>query len=98
MANVLIVNEVNRLPELSSGATGDFVPVVDVSADNLKKISLGNILASNEQSTTGTTTGFTAGSGTAVNDDSTFTGDLGATAYTIGDVVRALKTVGILAD
>lgn len=47
--------------------------------------------------TTGTTTGFTAGSGTAVLDDSTFTGDTGSTAYTIGDVVKALKDLGLLA-
>ena len=58
----------------------------------------GHIFIFREQSTTGTTTGFTAGSGTGVNDDSTFTGNTGSTAYTIGDVVFALKTVGILAD
>lgn len=45
---------------------------------------------------TGTVTGFTAGAGTAVNDDSTFTGNTGATAYTIGDVVRAMKQYGLL--
>jgi hypothetical protein len=44
--------------------------------------------------TTGTVTGFTAGAGTAVLDDSTFTGDIGTTAYTIGDIVRYLKTSG----
>jgi hypothetical protein len=48
------------------------------------------------QSTTGTTTGFTAASGTAVLAGSTFTGGSG-TAYTIGDVVLALKTIGALA-
>ena len=47
--------------------------------------------------TTGTTTGFTAG-GTAVGDSSTFTGNLGATAYRISDIVRALKQLGLLAQ
>jgi hypothetical protein len=46
--------------------------------------------------TTGTTSGFTAGAGTAVLSDSTFTGGSGATAYTIGDLVLALKNYGLL--
>lgn len=50
------------------------------------------------QDTTGTTTGFTAGAGTAAKDDSTFTGNTGSTAYTVGDIVRALKINKILAD
>lgn len=50
-----------------------------------------------QQSTTGTTTGFTAGSGTGVNDDSTFTGNTGSSGYTIGDIVLALKNYGLLA-
>lgn len=49
-----------------------------------------------QRATTGTTTGFTAGSGTAVNDDSTFTGDTGTRAYTIGDIVKAMKELGLL--
>jgi len=50
-----------------------------------------------QQSGTGETTGFTAGSGTAVNDDSTFTGNVGTAAYRISDVVKALKNYGLLA-
>jgi hypothetical protein len=50
-----------------------------------------------QYTTTGTTTGFTAGAGTAVLSDSTFTGNDGTKAYTIGDIVRALKSYGFLA-
>jgi hypothetical protein len=50
-----------------------------------------------QQATTGTTVGFTAGAGTAANDDSTYTGGTGASAYTVGDLVLALKNYGLLA-
>ncbi len=49
-----------------------------------------------QHSATGQTAGFTAGAGTAVLDDSTFTGGTGSTAYTIGDVVKALKNFGLI--
>ena len=51
-----------------------------------------------QQSGTGETTGFTAGAGTGVNDDSTFTGNVGSTAYRINDIVKALKNYGLLAS
>jgi len=51
-----------------------------------------------QPSSTGETSGFTAGSGTTVNDDSTFTGNVGTTAYTISDVVKHLKNTNLLAD
>jgi hypothetical protein len=50
-----------------------------------------------QPNTGGTVSGFTAGAGTAVLDDSTFTGDLGDAAYTVGDIVLALKQLGALA-
>ena len=52
--------------------------------------------ATAQPSSTGEATGFTANSGTAVKDDSTFTGNVGSKAYTIGDVVKHLKTLGLL--
>lgn len=52
-----------------------------------------------QPASTGTTTaGFTANaSANAVFAESTFTGNTGATAYTISDVVKNLKTAGLLA-
>lgn len=50
-----------------------------------------------QQATTGTTTGFTAGAGTASKSDSTYTGNTGTAAYTVGDIVLALKNLGLLA-
>ena len=46
----------------------------------------------------GEASGFVAGSGIAVNDDSTFTGNVGSTAYRINDIVKALKSLGLLAQ
>jgi hypothetical protein len=63
-----------------------------------QKLGFYNAAPVAQYSTVGTTTGFTAGLGLAVLADSTFTGNTGATAYTIGDVVRALKTLGLLAS
>jgi hypothetical protein len=63
-----------------------------------QKLGFWNATPVVQYATTGTATGFTAGAGTAVNDASTFTGGLGATAYRISDMVKALKTCGIMAQ
>ena len=62
-----------------------------------QKLGFYNATPVAQQATTGTTTGFTAGSGTTARDDSTFTGNSGTKAYTVGDIVRALKNLGLLA-
>lgn len=61
------------------------------------KIGLFTVTPVVQPSTTGTTTGFTSGSGTNMNNDSTSTGGTGSAAYTFGDVVLALKQLGALA-
>jgi len=51
-----------------------------------------------QPSSTGTATGFTAGAGTPVLDDSTFTGAVGSTAYRLSDIVKHLKNLGLIAS
>ena len=36
------------------------------------------------------------GSGAEAHVDTSYTGDLGATSYTVGDIVNALKQLGLL--
>ena len=63
-----------------------------------QKIGFYNATPVIQQAGTGETVGFTAGGGTGVTDASTFTGNVGATAYRLSDVVKALKNLGILAS
>lgn len=45
MVNVLLVGEVNRLDAMgSAAAAGDYIPVVDVSAGDLKKVTKANLV------------------------------------------------------
>lgn len=69
-----------------------------IGTASTQKIGLWNAVPVVQPSSTGTTTGFTAGISTPVLSDSTFTGGVGSTAYTIGDVVKHLKTIGIIAS
>lgn len=62
-----------------------------------QKLGFWNAAPIVQPATTGTTAGFTQNAGTEVRDDSTFTGNVGTKAYTIGDIVKALKDAGIMA-
>lgn len=50
-----------------------------------------------QPSSAGNTHTVTAGSTTAVYTNTTFDGGTGTTAYTVGDIVLALKTLGLIA-
>lgn len=62
-----------------------------------EKIGFWNATPIIQPSSTGETAGFTAGAGTPVMDASTFTGNVGSTAYRISDIVKALKSAGLMA-
>jgi hypothetical protein len=49
-----------------------------------------------QYNTEGTGGIYSAGSGTPVLDDSKFTGSVGLKAYTLNDVVAALKACGMM--
>lgn len=46
----------------------------------------------------GVVAGGAAGAGAAILRDSTVTGGVGTAAYTIGDIVAALKSLGLIAS
>ncbi len=69
-----------------------------VGASSSQKLGFWGATPTTQYSTTGTTTGFSAGTGTAVLSGSTFTGNTGTSAYTISDLVAALKKSGIIAQ
>lgn len=61
-----------------------------------QKLGFWNATPVVQPSTTGTTAGYSDSGATVVHSAGTFTGNSGATAYTIGDIVFNLKQCGIL--
>lgn len=88
--NITLADTVNIIANTTTGTK--------IGTATSQKFGFYNATPVVQQNTTGTTTGFTAGAGSAVDSAATFTGNVGSTAYTIGDVVRALKNLGLLAQ
>jgi hypothetical protein len=68
-----------------------------IGTSTSQKLSFYNKTPVVQPSSTGETAGFTGGSSTACRVDSTFTGNTGSTAYTLSDVVKHLKNLGLIA-
>ena len=63
-----------------------------------QKMGFFNVTPIVQPSSAGEDAGFTAGAGTTVTHQSTFTGNTGSTAYKIGDIIKHLKLLGFLAS
>ncbi len=85
---------VNSADEILLGVGDRDVSIADGSSAKLGLFQAAPVV---QPGGTGETTGFVAGSGTGVNDDSTFTGNVGTKAYRISDMVKALKNLGAMA-
>jgi hypothetical protein len=68
-----------------------------IGTSTSQKIGLWNATPIVQPSSTGETTGWTSGGGSAATSTDTYTGNSGTKAYTVNDVVKHLKACGILA-
>ena len=75
----------------------DYMAIRWNSSGSAARIGFFGAAAVERPSSTGETAGFTQGSGTSMNADSSSTGNAGTTAYTFGDVVKHLKNLGLIA-
>lgn len=97
------------LPLAGGTMTGDIaMDTVDITTDGTTGTEIGTAITQKigfwgvtpvvQHSATGDETGFAAGAGTSWRSDSTGTGTTGASAYTVGDIITALKLCGIMAQ
>lgn len=70
-----------------------------IATGTTQKLGFWNAAPVAQHSSTGETAGYTANAGSDnVFNTSTFTGNVGSTAYTISDVVKCLKNAGFMAS
>ena len=82
-----------------AGTTGSFTSSISATRAALTSgMAVWGVASQAAQfATTGTSLGVVLGSGSSLDVKTTFTGNSSTTAYTISDIVSALKQVGILA-
>lgn len=68
-----------------------------IGTESDQKLGFFNLTPITQPTAVGDSVGITAGGGTAVDHLATFVSGVGTTAYRIGDLVRALKNLGIIA-
>lgn len=96
----------NPIATVTSGTTTAFAGLKELSDANSQGTQLGYSTTDligfygatpvAQATPAGDTTTVTAGSTTAVYVNTSFSGGTGTTAYTIGDVVKVLKGLGLL--
>lgn len=90
LSGSLTLQDVNLILGTSTGTK--------IGTSTSQKLAFFNSSPLAQPSSTGQTAGFTAGSGSAAKDDSTYTGGTGTKAYTVGDLVKHLKNLGLIAS
>ncbi len=88
---VIIFDGFFKTYEIRSSVSTNPLFKIDFAND---KIGFFNTLV--VQQTASGASGYASVGGSAVSDADTFTGGTGATAYTIGDIIKALKNYGLL--
>lgn len=82
-----------------AGATivSDATTGIKIGTATTQKLGFYNVTPVVQPPASADVTGFAAGAGTTAKSDSVWTGASGASAYTVGGIVTALKALGLLA-
>ena len=95
---IFSVSDITGLPLIEADASGD-VTIGEYGNITLlqgNKVGFFDSSGVIQQSGVNSTAGHTQGFVSEVYEDSTFTGGVGSTTYTIDDIVKALKNYGLL--